>query len=91
MNKTKIYTMRISFFWDDGDDMWEFKLIVPEDITAAKIEEVLIKEHTFLDMEDETDLYGKVGRNPVTLLDYINEKYGWKWEDFEYDIDLNFN
>lgn len=31
------------------------------------------------------------GRNPVTLLDYICEKYGWSWSDFEFDIDLNFN
>lgn len=91
MNKTKTYTIRINFFWDDGDDIWEFKLIVPEDVTVEKIEETLIKEHEFLDMKDETDLYGKAGRSPVTLLDYINEKYGWKWEDFEYDIDLNFN
>ena len=91
MNKTKTYTMRINFFWDDGDDMQEFTLTVPENITAAKIEEVLIREHTFLDMEDETDLYGKIGRSPVTLLDYISNKYGWKWEDFKYDIDLNFN
>lgn len=87
----KKYNLRIDFFWDDGDDMWEFKIEVPENVTVEEIENILFETHTYLDMEDEIDLYGTNGRTPVTLLDYICKKYGWKWEDFEFDIDLDFN
>ena len=81
----------INFFWDDGDDIWEFRIIVPENVSEIEVAETLKKEHEYLDMEDEEDIYGVNGRNPVTLLDYICEKYGWSWSDFEFDIDLNFN
>lgn len=126
MSKTKTYTMRINFFWDDGDDVWEFRIIVPENVTEDEVKAALFKSHEILDNggvdeNDELygrcetckhygkgiycsdcsesseyecnaeDLYGTVGRTPVTLLDYTCEKYGWKWEDFEFDIDLNFN
>ena len=128
MSKTNTYTMRINFFWDDGDDIWNFKIIVPENVTINMVEEVLIKSHEILDNDgideedenygkcqsckhygngnycsncvegseyetDAEDLYGTSGRNPVTLIDYVCKKYGWKWEDlvFDFDIDLNFN
>lgn len=87
----KKLNLRINFFWDDCDDIWEFVLTVPENVTELEVSEILIKEHNYLNMEDDEDLYGIQGRNPVTLLDYICEKYGWNWADFEFDIDLNFN
>ena len=126
MSKTKTYTMRINFFWDDGDDIWEFRIIVPENVTEDEVKAALFKSHEILDnggVDENDELYGRcetcqhygkgvycsdcsegseyecnaedlyetVGRTPVTLLDYMCEKYGWKWEDFEFDIDLNFN
>lgn len=30
------------------------------------------------------------GRNPVTLLDYVCEKYEWSWELLKYDLDWDF-
>ena len=26
--------------------------------------------------------------SPVELMDYVCDVYGWKWEDFEYDIEI---
>lgn len=87
----KKLNLRINFFWDDGDDMWEFILKVPNNVTVDEVKENLTKTHEYLDMGDDTDLYGTSGRNPVTLLDYMCEKHGWSWEDFSFDIDMNFN
>lgn len=87
----KKFNLRINFFWDDGDDMKEFALTVPDNVNTEEIKEALIKEHKYLDLEDETDLYGTSGRDPETLLDYVCEKYEWNWEEFSFDIDLNFN
>lgn len=87
----KRFSMRINYFWDDEDDMWEFVIVVPNNVTIEEIKETLIKTHDFLDMEYETNLYGTTGRSPVTLLDYVCEEYGWEWEDFSFDIDMNFN
>ena len=87
----KKINLRINFFWDDGDDIWEFILTVPNNVTELEVSEILSKEHDYLDTEDDEDFYGIHGRNPVTLLDYICEKYGWSWEDFYFNIDLNFN
>lgn len=87
----KKFNLRINFFWDDGDDMWEFSLTVPNNISTEEVKDALIKTHNYLDMEDETDIYGTTGRSPETLLDYMCEKQGWSWEKFDFDIDLNFN
>ena len=87
----KTLNLRINFFWDDGDDIWEFKLTVPSNVSEIEVTDILKKEHEYLDMEDEEDIYGINGRDPITLLDYICEKYGWSWSDFEFNIDLNFN
>lgn len=84
--------LRINFFWDDGDDMEAFELTVPSNVSNAEILDTLKKEHEYLCEEDEEDVYGKTGRTPETLLNYIcNKYYGWSWRDFQYDIDVNFN
>ena len=87
----KKLNLRINFFWDDEDDIWEFTLTVPDEINVIRVEEILLKAHQYLNAEDETDLYGTNGRSPVTLLDYVCREYGWSWEDYSFDIDLNFN
>lgn len=86
----KTLNIRITFFWDD-DDIRKFKLTVPSNVSEIEVADTLKKEHEYLDMEDKEDIYGLNGRNPVTLLDYICEKYGWSWSDFEFDIDLTFD
>lgn len=84
--------LRINFFWDDGDDIKEFKLTVPDNVSDSEIMETLKKEHEYLCHEDEENIYGTDGRNPETLLNYVCDKYyGWSWCDFQYDIDVNFD
>ena len=87
----KTLNLRTNFFWDNGDDILEFKLTVPSNISEIEVADILKKEHEYLDMEDNEDIYEINGRSPVTLLDYVCEKYGWSWSDFEFDIDLDFN
>ena len=67
--------LRINFFWDDGDDMETFELTVPSNVSNEEILDVLKKEHEYLCEEDEEDVYGKTGRTPATLLNYICDKY----------------
>ena len=83
--------VRVNFFWDDGDDMEAFMLIVPDNIDDNDVFNILQKEHKYLSEEDEDDLYGIRGRNPHTLIEYICQKYGWKSNDFSFDIDVNMD
>ena len=39
----------------------------------------------------EDDVYGTAGRTPETLLEYVCEKMGWRWQKLEYDIELELN
>lgn len=87
----KKLTLRINFFWDDGEDMQEFTLKVPSNVTIDQVKDTLIKTHDHLDMNDDTNSYNTSGRNPVTLLDYVCRKHGWEWESLSFDIDLNLN
>ena len=87
----KKYNLRINFFWDDGDDMQEFSIFVSNKTTIEEIKQALFDYHRYLDTEDETETYGRNGRNPETLLRYVCEENGWQWEWFQFDIDLNFD
>lgn len=87
----KKLNLRLNFFWDDEDDMREFRLTVPDNVEVKEVKKILLQTHEYLSTEDETDLYGINGRCPVILLDYICDKHGWEWEDFNFDIDLNLN
>lgn len=40
---------------------------------------------------DQYKKYGKCGRIPLTLINYVCEKNGWKYYNLEYDIDLNLD
>ena len=83
--------IRINFLWDDEDDIWKFKLSVPESATIEEVTETIIREHNFLSGDDDTDVYGNLGRNPTTLLDYVCRKYNWEWFDMVYDIDIKLD
>lgn len=65
---------------------WDVCIVVPDNVGIEEVKEVLIKTHT----EDDF-IYNKDGKSPCVLLDYINEKYGWGWEVFSFDIDLNMD
>lgn len=86
----RILKLRINFFWDDGDDMKEFNLTVPNNVSNDEIADILEKENKYLCTEDDADIYGIYGRTPETLLNYICDKfYGWSWDDIEFDVDIN--
>lgn len=85
------YKLRINQLWNGEDDMWEFRIVVPNNVTVEEVQETLLKTHKFLDEEDTEGIYEHDGRSPVTLLDYIYEKYGWQWEDFGFDIEFSMD
>lgn len=81
--------VRLDFSYDDEDAIDHFILMVKSGTSFDDVEEELLKAHKYLCEEDETDLYGRHGRIPLTLINYVCEKNGWKYYDLEYDIDLN--
>lgn len=86
----KKYNIRLNFFWDDGDDMKEFVLIVPIDVMLSEVNQAIVDAHHFLCFEDEEDLYGSLGRTPETLIEFVCQKHrGWFWKEMEFEIDLN--
>jgi hypothetical protein len=68
--------VRLDFFYDDEDAIDQFILMVKSGTSFDDVEDELLKAHKFLCKEDETDLYGKYGRIPLTLINYVCEK---KW------------
>lgn len=82
--------VRLYFFYDDEDEIDHFILMVKSGTSFDEVEEELLKAHKYLCEEDETDIYGRLGRTPCTLVDYVCKKNGWQFHDLEYDIDLNF-
>ena len=39
----------------------------------------------------DEDIYGKCERTPETLISYVCNKHGWKYESVNYDIELSLN
>lgn len=72
-------------------DVWHFILTVPKEVDECAVSEILKKEHDFLVNEDTEEIYEINGRSPVTLLDYVCDKYNWSWRDLEFDIEINLN
>lgn len=83
----KEYNLRINF-WHKEDEMYEVKFEVPDSVMLGEIEDEVISSYKNLDKKVTGDLREAM---PVLLLDYICNKNGWKWKDFEYDIDINLN
>ena len=92
---TKEITVKLGFLWDEdeisGCDRGEFVIKVPENVSQEEVAKEISECHHYLDFEDDTDMYGKNGRDPYTLLDYVCEKNGWEKESMEYDIDFEFD
>lgn len=88
MNK---YNLRLDFLWDDEIDSKYFTVYTPDNVGEIELSEIIKREHHFLDFEDKEEIYGFQGRSPETLMDYICEKYDWKWKDFEFDMVMLLN
>lgn len=85
------YNLRINQLWNGEDNVWEFRIVVPNNVTVEEVREVLSKTHELLDKEGSEGIYGNDNRSPVALLDYICEKYGWGWEDFNFDMEFSID
>ena len=87
----KTLTIKLTFLWDEADDMREYKLSVPSALTRKEIMDIFKNEHDILAMDDElSDIYGYEGRCPDTLINYICKKYGWNYEPVNFDFELIF-
>lgn len=87
----KTLTIRLTFLWDDIDEMREYKISVPNALTTKEIINIFKKEHDILAMDDElSDIYGYEGRCPETLIKYICKKYHWNFEPVNFDLELTF-
>lgn len=60
-------------------------------MTIEKIREVFLRGHKYLCMEDSEDFYGTMGRTTTTLLEYLCNRNGWRWQELSFDIDMNFD
>ena len=91
MNNRDFPLVILNFCWDDGNDIKKYNLSVPKILYESEVYEILQKEHKYLDKEDETGIYDKNGRSPETLMNHVCKKYGWVYESFEVDININFD
>ena len=58
-----------------SSEIWKF--IVIADDSAKCITDVILEARKEFNFE-----------SPVELMDYVCDTYDWKWEDFEYDIEI---
>lgn len=72
MNK---YTLKIKTTFNNEPDYWRF--IIFSDETIEYVTSVISSISAKINFE-----------SPVDLMDYVCENYHWKWEDFEYDIEI---
>ena len=89
----KSLSVRLDFMWDDGDDVKEYVIHVPDKVSASDVNKALMQGHKYLCKEDEEDIYGTNGRNPETLMDFVCSKYLWRYREktTNYDINLTLN
>ncbi|HAU84615.1 MAG TPA: hypothetical protein DCW90_03630 [Lachnospiraceae bacterium] len=83
--------IRLNFFYENEDEIDHFVLMVKNGTSFDDVEDELLKAHKYLCEDNDTDLYRRFGRTPLTLIEYVCKKNGWKYYDLEYDIDLNFD
>ena len=72
------YTMSITI--NNGRnfyDLWKFIVITDETVEFVK--------HTIEEAKKEFNF-----ESPVELMDYVCDTYDYKWEDFEYDIEIEY-
>ena len=74
MNK---YSLCIEWNWNENFEKWE--MFVISDDSKEYVEEVIKNYQKNNNTEFES---------PVELMDAICDEYGWKWEDFNYDIEI---
>ncbi len=69
------YTLNIKTDFMNEFDEWKF-IVIAED-TSEYVTSVILEAQKEFNFE-----------SPVELMDYVCDTYDWKWEDFEYDIEI---
>lgn len=91
----KTFKTKISFDFDDGQEVNEVEITVPYNLTMNDVINEIHNDHDYLCFDDETDYYGINGRTPESLLnhlcDEVHEGEGWSWSGLEMDIDLELD
>ncbi len=82
----------LSFYDEEGVQIQPCRITVPKNITKEDVEKALVETKQWLEGSEEgADLIGTKGRTPETLLDCVCEKKNWSWEDFPFDLDMEFS
>lgn len=83
---------KLVFLWDDIPETCMVTIFVPdtESFSKSGIMRVLHELHTELDQDLtenlDNSLYGKHGRTPETLLNYMKQQHpSWDWKPFQFD------
>ncbi len=79
------------FHEDEERQVKEFNLTVPASVELMRVVDVLSEEHEKLTAELPFGKYGEDGNSPITLLQFVCDKYGWEWSEMKYHIDLQFD
>lgn len=85
------YTIKIKFAGDDGANHRFFQFTAANDEDARRIVDQIKKAHDFLQNGDLEDRYGTDGRNPDTLIAYVNRTFGRACTELKQDFTLIFS
>lgn len=85
------YMVKLTFHEDEERQVKEFNLTVPASVELMRVVDVLSEEHEKLTAELPFGKYGEDGNSPITLLQFVCDKYGWEWSEMKYHIDLQFD
>lgn len=82
----------LSFYDEDGVQIKICQMTVPKNIAKNDVEKALAETKEWLETSEEGDeLLSIAGRTPEVLLDCVCEKKNWSWEDFPFDLDMEFS
>ena len=73
------YSLRFDWKFNGKSNYWE--MVVLSDDSKEYVEEVIKNYQKNNNVEFES---------PVDLMDAICDEYGWQWEDFYHDIEIEF-
>lgn len=87
----KDYIVRFNFLFDDSCDTTGYIVYLPSNLSLEDFRTILKNIHNYLCCDDEEDIYGINGRTAETLLAYVSEKYGIKYKQLAYDLEMDFD
>lgn len=86
----KEYLINLTLNNKDENEVQFIKLFVPTNMSLSDIYTNIYKEHEYLDSK-RNSIYKINGRNIISLLYYVCEKYGWKWKPMEANLNITLD